>query len=114
MKILKYIFFSFSLNLVSDSAHDKYYNFGAGIWIGYEKTPNGWKWVDGSACGYENWARCKKMRFWNCICFGNLDEPALLNVPTGASIRLADGRWVATDKETRNYFVCSNQLHSSG
>ncbi|PAV61340.1 hypothetical protein WR25_18191 [Diploscapter pachys] len=48
-------------NFILNSAHDKYYNFGAGIWIGYEKTPNGWKWVDGSACGYENWARCKKM-----------------------------------------------------
>ncbi|PAV58771.1 hypothetical protein WR25_10834 [Diploscapter pachys] len=84
-------------NFILNSAHDKYYNFGAGIWIGYEKTPNGWKWVDGSACGYENWARY---------------EPASLNMPTGASVRLADGRWVATDKETRNYFVCSNQLHS--
>ena len=57
----------------------------------------------------------RKMRFWNCIFFfENLDEPALLNMPTGASVRLTDGRWVATDKETRNYFVCSNQPPSSG
>lgn len=39
-----------------------------------------------------------------------LGQPAQLGVPEAATIRLIDGRWMATDKNTRYYFICSQPL----
>ena len=36
-------------------AHNKYYNWGNSLWIGYDRISNAWQWVDGSPKGYENW-----------------------------------------------------------
>lgn len=40
----------------------------------------------------------------------NIGEPKMFGIPEGATMRLADGHWVTSDKEIRNNFICSSSF----